>query len=243
MSGCSREDRANYKADLRAYKDALRSGAWKKRPFNEFLEIVTQRPSVSLNSGHMACPFCASAAVTKLSCIESRLVTTGDFDPNHHWDTYQCDGCHAKWLKEYKGRPRKPGEVGQQYNVWLTTPDFQGRILQGIPTSFPGYVYTCSACGGDVERSYYRNGTREKAIVLETCVRTGKRSYYTMVACVECGVSRVSSNDYYLEESPHKPKKPLRPEERRNGLFQTEFGPMSYDPAWLERLKNIDDGE
>lgn len=96
----------------------------------ELFEIVTNRPSEYKSLDQCKCPYCQSKK------LKSRgYSTTLAGMNNHEWHDYSCSDCGKRFTIERKGS-----------NIWMT--EKGGRILNGMPSCFESYIYTCSKCGG-----------------------------------------------------------------------------------------------
>jgi hypothetical protein len=63
--------------------------------------------------------------------------------------------------------------------------DSVGRVLNGMPSCFERYIYTCSVCGKDVHRHYLNKETGLPATSLSIKIEDGKqiKSYETRYIC------------------------------------------------------------
>lgn len=117
--------------------------------------LFVDGPMVSGGIAEMPCrcPRCGSSNLQR-----GGVVTTlvGGFrndllsgDPNHTWQDNTCLGCELKFTLE-----TKEGEA------WITV---DRVVLRGFPACFEDYVYTCSACEGDVYRRVIDKRTGQDA--------------------------------------------------------------------------------
>ena len=210
-----------YNILLEKYKQDMASGEWKKKTYNEFLDIVSNKPE-KINHKKHNCPYCGSKK-TKIELGSQTLVGyLGKKDNvNHYWDNGHCEGCLKEWTVEYVGK-----------NTWLTS---NQKILRGIPSCFENYTYSCNKCNGEVRRSHYNKGTRDIAKSLITIIGDDKQ-YDTYFRCEKCGQEAKSFNDYFYDFNPHKPRKPFPA--HKWAVFE-EIGQVVYN----KDIKSIDFGE
>lgn len=200
----TREEVETFKKQYREYIQYRKSG-WEKLPYNEFLDIVTQRLDPTLNEKTPICPFCRSTKVTNSGGMSTLVGSCNPaYDPNHHWANCSCNDCGQTWTMEYAGIWPEEGQTEPKYNVWLTK---DSRILAGLPTCFEAYIHTCSKCGGDVHR-HYRDKQTGGDCGHFLHYKDGKPTFNVFYRCDKCGVEVKCSNDYYYESSPHAPHKP-----------------------------------
>ena len=109
------------------------------------LTFVRQQLLAEKPSDNPHCPHCGSLKVRQTEHSHTLIGGgdgTADGDPNHNWVHYHCR-CGQPFVREYKDG-----------NVWYTDARGSGRVLLGVPNCFERYVYTCRACGGDVNRRH-----------------------------------------------------------------------------------------
>lgn len=202
----TREEVQKHKQELRAYKDSIRTGSWKLIPYNEFLTLVKERPDPSLSHKPTKCPLCDSSRINLISSSSTLVGGAGSWDdPNHHESKYHCNGCDKGFTVEYTGLFEASKAAGTVvYNVWYTK---NGKVLKGIPSCFEPYIYTCSSCEGEVKRHYFKKGTRQD-VGHSLYYVDGKPDFESYFICSCCNKEVKSSTEYWVEESPHYPRKP-----------------------------------
>lgn len=217
-----------YEEQVIEYEKAMASD-WEQKPYNEFLDLVTQRPDPTLDQQKPFCPFCNNESVHVIG-RRTTLVGFDVIDTNHVWIHCSCKACNKSWIVEVKGDHSING-----YNVWYTKDD---KVLMGIPTCFESYIYTCRHCGGDVVRNYYDKGTRNETKYLSI----GKeKSYDTFFSCTKCHAEVWCSNDYYFFVSPHRPRKPFNPKNLPMIYEETGMVVVNDWATTKVRIEGIDD--
>lgn len=220
----SEQELAKYEEEMREYEKAMASG-WENIPYNEFLDLVTQKIDPDLDPDHPVCPFCNSSNVAKGGESTTLLGWTGDINPNHRWADCSCKECNQTWTIEIKGD-------FDRYNVWYTK---DKKVLRGIPTCFEHYAYTCRYCDGDVIRHYFNKNTRDKAMVL-AYNGNGEKSFDTFFVCEKCKREVKSSSDYYSFGSPHRPRKPINPQ-GLGWVIREEIGTVIVNDYGVTRVQ------
>lgn len=192
-----------HKKLYRKYLDKVKSGEWKTRTYNEFLQIISNKMLPLVEVVNIECPFCASQEVQKLGSRCTLIGYYGKYDPNHVWVSCRCKSCNASFTQEYKGT-----ENG--YNVWYTV---DNRVVLGLPTCYESYIYTCN-CGGEVTRKHIDKATNETAKYTITTIGGDgevKSNAKIIFSCNQCKAEVESNTEYYYFSSPYVPRKPWRP--------------------------------
>lgn len=210
-----------HREEYREYKRKMKSG-WENLPYNEFLDLVKDRPDPSLNVKEPICPSCGSKDVENHGGWATCLGGFGGHDPNHHWDSCHCRSCQFRFTMEYKNT------YPYGTNVWYTVKTKTGsKLLRGLPSCSESYIHTCKLCDGDVFREYYDTRNNSKTTILSYGPK-GEPYYEIYYECSNCGVKVKCSNDYYREESPHRPYKPRGPDKHAS-----RFLPVIYEETGI----------
>lgn len=221
----SEQELADYHRKLAIYEEQMKNG-WESKPYNEFLDLVTDRLAPELDHEKPICPFCNDTKVRKDGRVTTLIGQIGDGpDPNHQWVNCTCESCNKSWTMEIKG------EDEHGYNVWYTK---DGKILKGLPTCFEAYRYTCKQCSGDIVRHNYDKGTRQTSQSL-WYDGDGNKSFDTYFRCDGCGVEVQCSNEYYCYSSPHHPRKPFNPD--MSWCIYEEMGTVVINDYAIDRVE------
>jgi DNA-directed RNA polymerase subunit RPC12/RpoP len=145
----------------------------------DFYKIVTNRPDKKAGK---ACPFCNSTDLQSGS-MRSTLVGGGP-NVNHVWIDTTCRDCHKSFTIESKGG-----------NTWVTGDD--GLILQGIPSCFESYIYTCSKCGGNVKRQNIDDQGRITGGAWKMEGGKAVKMFKTIFKCESCHEEVESEQEHY----------------------------------------------
>jgi hypothetical protein len=114
--------------------------------YNNFLDLVKERPDPTLTLDNKKCPFCDSSNIKETD--HSMTLVGGDRDYNHHWRNHVCNACNKEFIIEHK-----LDFADKNPNIWYVD-RITHKVLKGIPSCFESYIYTCSKCNGAVHRIY-----------------------------------------------------------------------------------------
>jgi len=143
-------------------------------------DIVKQRPNKKLNLNNATCPFCKSKDYINLESITTLLGWSGKTNPNHQWHWRKCSDCNKIYVVEEK-----------ENNIWIVDIETK-KVMDGMPSCFEDYLYTCSKCNGDVYRFYTSlKGDKKVKSLSESWDEKLKKyikHYRIFFECKNCGV-------------------------------------------------------